>query len=153
MTPRDRRFPAVGRHLTLLRTFSVLSALVIMLIAGAVAWRVQGEIERMALQQEAVLAQGQAAALLHMGLFRPGTSAGLTPGTLRQLAAYTRQNMQYAHVGLVGELRQAIEQDELVLHYRPMRSRSTNRSCATCPPTPTTSRSRARSSTWGTTWA
>jgi len=97
MTPRYRRFPALGRHLTLLRTFSVLSALIITLIASLLAWRVQSQVERMALQQEAVLARGQAAALLHAGLFRPSTSAGLTPGTLHRLAVYTQQNMRYVH--------------------------------------------------------
>jgi diguanylate cyclase (GGDEF)-like protein len=97
MTPRYRRFPALGRHLTLLRTFSVLSALIIMLIASLLAWRVQGDVEHMALQQEAVLAQGQAAALLQAGFFRHGTAASLTPDTLRQLAVYTRQNMHYDH--------------------------------------------------------
>ncbi len=97
MTPRYRQFRTLGRHLTLLRTFSVLSALIITLIASLLVWRVQDQVERMALQQEAVLAQGQAAALLHAGLFHPGTSAGLTPGTLRRLAVYTRQNMQYDH--------------------------------------------------------
>ena len=88
-------FPALTRHVTLLRTFSVLSLLILTVIAALLAWRLQGVVERIALKQEATLAQGQAEALLRADLLPRSASAGLTPKILRGLAAYTQHNMHY----------------------------------------------------------
>src|SRR5919201_3028195 len=92
---KNRVFPALTRHVTLLRTFSVLSLLILTVIAALLAWRLQGVVERIALKQEATLAQGQAEALLRAHLLPRSASAGLTPKILRGLAAYTQHNMHY----------------------------------------------------------
>ena len=85
----------VVRHLTLLRTFAVLSGCILTMIAALLAWSVQGVVESIALQQETALATGQAEALLHAHLL-PGQRAGsLSDGALRSLAAATRQNMHF----------------------------------------------------------
>jgi hypothetical protein len=88
-------FPALTRHVTLLRTFSVLSLLILTVIAALLAWRLQGVVERIALKQEATLAQGQAEALLRADLLPHSASGRLTTKTLGGLAAYTQHNMHY----------------------------------------------------------
>jgi GAF domain-containing protein len=83
------------RHLTLLRTFGLLSALILVAIAAALAWSLNGEIERTALSQETALAESQAQTLLHAGLLPQRTGDALSPTILRHLAAYTAANLSY----------------------------------------------------------
>ncbi|HXT35190.1 MAG TPA: EAL domain-containing protein [Chloroflexota bacterium] len=83
------------RRLTLLRTFAVLSAFILALIAALLAWSVQGVVEGIALKQETALATGQAEALLHAHLLPGRASSSLSLTALRQLAADTEQNMHF----------------------------------------------------------
>lgn len=83
------------RRLTLLRTFAVLSAFILALIAGLLAWSVQGVVEGIALKQETALATGQAEALLHAHLLPGRTTTSLSFTALRRLAADTEQNMHF----------------------------------------------------------
>lgn len=84
------------RHLTLLRTFALLSAVILVAIAALLASNLDGQMERAALDQETALAEGQALALLHAGLVPQRRGDTLAPATLRQLAAYTEDNLRYA---------------------------------------------------------
>ena len=83
------------RRLTLLRTFAVLSAFILALIAGLLAWSVQGVVEGIALKQETALATGQAEALLHAHLLPGRITTSLSFTALRRLAADTEQNMHF----------------------------------------------------------
>jgi diguanylate cyclase (GGDEF)-like protein len=82
-------------RLTLLRTFAILSACILTLIAALLAWSLQGVMESIALKQETSLATGQAEALLQGHLLPQNPSAGLSGDTLRRLAADTTQNMHF----------------------------------------------------------
>lgn len=83
------------RQLTLLRTFGLLSALILAVIAALLAWSLDGEMARTALDQETALAESQARMLLHAGLLPQHAGNALSPATLRHLAAYTAANLGY----------------------------------------------------------
>ncbi|MGH2347642.1 MAG: hypothetical protein ACRDG4_20640, partial [Chloroflexota bacterium] len=84
----------VGR-MTLLRTFAIVSACILTVIAALLAWSLQGVVESIALKQETTLATGQAEALLQGHLLPQSPSAGLSGDTLRRLAADTTRNMHF----------------------------------------------------------
>lgn len=92
---KNVKVAVLARQITLLKTFSILSALIMVLIGAVLVYRLQGMVEKIALDQEAALAGGQARALLHNGLLPQRGSQGLSARALRHLGAYTHQNMGY----------------------------------------------------------
>ncbi|MDB5076853.1 MAG: phosphohydrolase, partial [Chloroflexi bacterium] len=91
-------FRAWGKgRLTLLQTFSLVSAVILTIIAVGLARNLQAMLENSALQQESALAIGEAQTLLHSGLLTRAATGDLSPLDLRRLAMYTQQNMGYVH--------------------------------------------------------
>jgi putative methionine-R-sulfoxide reductase with GAF domain len=82
---------------TLLRTFSLVSAVILIIIAVVLARNLQAMLENSALQQESSLAIGEAQTLLHGGLLTRAATGDLSPLDLQRLANYTWQNMGYVH--------------------------------------------------------
>lgn len=81
------------RRVTLLHRFSVLSALVLILIAVLLGWRVQGIAEDDVFKQETAVAIAQAETLVHTNLLPNDITHPLAPAVLQRLAAYTRQSI------------------------------------------------------------
>ena len=73
--------------------FSVLSAVLLILIGLLLGWRLQNAVADIALKQQATLASEQAETLLQAHFFAHGLSRPLTPADLHELGAYTRANM------------------------------------------------------------
>jgi diguanylate cyclase (GGDEF)-like protein len=85
----------IAARMTLLRTFAVLSACILTLIAALLAWSVQGLVDDIALKQETTLATGQAEALLQGHLLPESASSELSGTALRTLAVATTQDMHF----------------------------------------------------------
>jgi putative nucleotidyltransferase with HDIG domain len=85
----------LAQRLTLLRSFSLLSAALLALIGTLLVWRLQQMVEDIALSQEATLTRGQAEAMLHGGMLPQHNPSTLTPAFARQLGRSAEANMRY----------------------------------------------------------
>jgi HD-GYP domain-containing protein (c-di-GMP phosphodiesterase class II) len=82
---------------TLLRTFSLLSAIILALIALVLANGLQGMLDKVALQQESSLAVGEAQTMLHAGLLTRAASGTLSHKDVWLLTDYSQHYMGYLH--------------------------------------------------------